>query len=114
MPDVVNPQIISAVTETNKALMAPLPELPTRVVKTQVSQAVGLAIADASEYLRNITSLSTAVTGVALRKMLEDMSQVPQATAALTAATTAVSSATANLEAIGLSAKAVLDAWPSD
>jgi hypothetical protein len=113
MPE-VNSQVLSSITATSKAVMDPLPTLPVAIVKAQVTQAMGLAIADASDYVRNITSLSTAVTGVALRKMLEDMAQVPQASAALLAATEAVQSATKNLQSMGESAKAVLEAWPDD
>lgn len=113
MPDVVNPQIIDAVQQAQNFVIDANPQFATRVVQSNVTHAVGLAVADATDYVRNITALSTAITGVALRKMLEGVENVPQATAALTAAMTAVESATKNLESVGNAAGAVLGAWPS-
>jgi L-fucose mutarotase/ribose pyranase (RbsD/FucU family) len=113
MPDTVNPQIIDAVQQTQQLVIDANPKFATRVVQSNVTHAVGLAIADATDYVRNVTALSTAITGVALRKMLEDVSNVPQATAALTAAISAVEGATKNLESVGRAAASVLTAWPS-
>lgn len=114
MPDVVNPQIIDAVQQAQQFVIDANPGFATRVVQSNVTHAVGLAIADATDYVRNVTALSTAITGVALRKMLESVENVPQATAALTAAMAAVESATKNLESVGNAANSVLSAWPAD
>jgi len=108
MPDVVNPQIIDAVQQTQKFVIEANPQLAAQVVQSNVTNAVGLAIVDATDYVRNLTALSTAVTGVALRKILEDVANVPQATAALTAAMAAVDNATKNLESVGQAASQVL------
>lgn len=113
MPDVVNAQVIDAVTQAQKFVIQDNPHLAYQIVQNNVTHAVGLAIVDATDYVRNVTALSTAVTGVALRKMLEDVANVPQATAALTAAMTAVENATKNLESIGQAASQVLGAWPN-
>ncbi|MCA9656579.1 MAG: hypothetical protein KC501_42135 [Myxococcales bacterium] len=113
MPDVVNPQVIDAVRQTQQFVIDANPQFASRVVQSNVTHAVGLAIADATDYVRNVTALSTAITGVALRKMLESVENVPQATAALTAAMTAVENATKNLQSVGTAAGAVLGAWPA-
>jgi putative effector of murein hydrolase len=113
MADTVNSQIIDAVQQTNQLVVEANPKFAQKVVQSNVTHAVGLAIADATDYVRNVTALSTAITGVALRKMLEDVSNVPQAQAALTAAMSAVDSATKNLESVGKAAASVLSAWPS-
>ncbi len=113
MPDSVNPQILDAVQQTQQLVVDANPKFASRVVQSNVTHAVGLAITDATDYVRNVTALSTAITGVALRKMLEDVSNVPQATAALTAAISAVDGATKNLESVGKAAASVLSAWPN-
>lgn len=113
MPNVVNPQIIDALQQTQHFVIDANPKLASQIELSNVTHAVGLAIVDATDYVRNLTALSTAVTGVALRKILEGVENVPQATAAITAAMTAVQSATANLEAVGKAASSVLTAWPS-
>lgn len=112
MPNIVNQQVVESVQQVQKFVIDANPELATQVVQSNVTHAVGLAIVDATDYVRNLTALSTAVTGVALRKMLEDVANVPQATAAVTAAMAAVESATKNLESVGQAANKVLDAWP--
>ncbi|MCH9681858.1 MAG: hypothetical protein K0V04_10525 [Deltaproteobacteria bacterium] len=112
MPQTVNPQIIDSVQQTQQLVIKANPQLASQVVESHVTQSVGLAIADATDYMRNVTALSTAITGVALRKMLEDVSNVPQAQAALTASIAAVTSATSNLESVGKAAAQVLSAWP--
>jgi len=113
MPNVVNPQIIDALQQTQHFVIDANPKLANQIELSNVTHAVGLAIVDATDYVRNLTALSTAVTGVALRKILEGVENVPQATAAITAAMTAVQTATANLEAVGKAASAVLADWPS-
>ncbi|MEM9455040.1 MAG: hypothetical protein AAGF11_12740 [Myxococcota bacterium] len=113
MPDVVNAQVIDAVEQAQKFVIDANPNFAGRVVQSNVTHAVGLAITDATDYVRNLTALSTAITGVALRKMLEDVSNVPQASAALTAAMSAVENATKNLESVGKAAGQVLSVWPA-
>ncbi|MEX1366324.1 MAG: hypothetical protein AB1Z98_24580 [Nannocystaceae bacterium] len=113
MADVVNPQIINAVQQAQSFVIEANPKLAEQIELSNVTHAVGLAIVDATDYLRNLTALSTAVTGVALRKMLEGVENVPQATAAITAAAASVTAATANLQSVGEAAAAVLGEWPS-
>ena len=114
MSDVVNPQVMDAVTQAQQFVITNTATgYANQVVQSNVTHSVGLAIVDATDYVRNVTAVSTAITGVALRKMLEDVSNVPQATAALTAAMSAVENATKNLESVGKAAGQVLSAWPA-
>ena len=111
MPDVVNPQIVSSLEATQGFVLSPSAPVSFEMVKAQVTQSLGLAVTDATEYMRNINAISTATAGVAFRMMLSPDGDPAKATAALTAANKAVADATKNLTDVGAGITSVLGGW---
>ena len=111
MPDVVNPQIVSSIETTAGFVLEPAVPVAFEIVKAQVTQSLGLAVTDATEYMRNVNALATATAGVAFRMMLSPDGDPAKATAALVAANKAVGDATKNLNDIGGAITAVFGAW---
>ncbi|MDD9945029.1 MAG: hypothetical protein OXU20_28560 [Myxococcales bacterium] len=105
MPDSTDLQATESIVDGVAAFPAPL-------VKSQVAQAMGLAVSDASAFMRNVSSITTAVAGVAFRQMLSDVTQAPQAQAAIQESMKAVTTATNNLRSVGEAAAQVLKDWP--
>jgi hypothetical protein len=113
MPNIVNPQIIDSVEKTQKFVIDPAKVIAIDIVRAQVTQSLGLAIADATDYLRNISAISSAATGVAFTKLLGNPSD-PTAMDALKQANTAVENAAKNLSNVGDAVGKVLAMWPSE
>ncbi|EDM74519.1 hypothetical protein PPSIR1_06511 [Plesiocystis pacifica SIR-1] len=112
MPTTVNPQVVDAVTTTQGLVFGKAEALSLELVRAQVTQSLGLAITDATDYMRNMSAISSAAAGVAFKKLLEDPTDAGAA-AVLTQANTAVQNATANLTQVGTAVASVLEAWPS-
>jgi hypothetical protein len=112
MPNIVNPQVIDAVERTQTLVMVPAKAISLDIVRAQVTQSLGLAIADATDYLRNMSAISSAATGVAFTKLLGNPAD-PNAIVALEQANTAVENAAKNLSAVGDAVGKVLAVWPS-
>ncbi|MFV8754984.1 hypothetical protein ACNOYE_30920 [Nannocystaceae bacterium ST9] len=113
MPSIVNPQIIDSVEKTQTLVITPSKGITIDIVRAQVTQSLGLAISDATEYLRNMSAISSAATGVAFTKLLGNPSD-PNAIVALEQANTAVENAAKNLSAVGDAVGKVLAIWPSE
>ncbi|MCA9684523.1 MAG: hypothetical protein KC431_31040 [Myxococcales bacterium] len=111
MPDVVNPQIVSSIKTTAGFVLEPSVPVAMEIVKAQVTQSLGLAVTDATEYMRNINAISVAAAGVAFRQLLSPDGDTAKATAALVAANKAVSDATKNLSEVGSAVTTVLGGW---
>ncbi len=108
----VNPQILDAVTQTNKNVLQGARAAGSGIAYQHVAQSAAIAIQDAVEYLRNIAAVSTATTGVAMGMLLAE--QRPQcANAALEAAQTAMKNASALFAEVGANAANVLKNFPS-
>ena len=114
MPDVVNPQIVSSIETTQGFVLTPEAPVAFEMVKAQVTQSLGLAVTDATEYMRNINAISTATAGVAFRMLLSPDGDPAKATAALTAANKAVADATKNLTEVGTAIKSMFGAWAGE
>jgi hypothetical protein len=118
IPTTVNPQIIDTINQSQLAAMSP------QVVKTSgagkayqsVAQSAAIAVQDAADGLRNMTTLSTTATGVALAQMLAapaaGMSTSPYE-AAVGKAHEVMTNAAADFQAVGLSAAQILKGFPS-
>ena len=81
------------------------------VAYQKVTQATAFAIQDATDYLRNVETISTAAQGVALTKLLAE--QNPFYLTVLTAEQEAVVAAQANFTAVGAAATTVTTTYPS-
>jgi hypothetical protein len=110
----VNAQIIDALRQTRNAVRIDAGDT-SKVVDAGVgyqkaSQAAAFAVQDAADYLRNVMTIASTAEGMALKLMIETKN--PFYSTVLTAAQGAVSSAAANLEAVGKSATAVATTFP--
>lgn len=110
----VNSQILDAVRQTRNAVRIDAGDtskvLDAGVGYQKASQAAALAVQDATDYLRNVMTIASTAEGMALKLMIE--TKDPFYSTVLTEAQTAVSSAAANLEAVGKSATAVATSFP--
>lgn len=113
MPTVVNAQIVSSL-QTTRDMVLGEKSFAVDLVRSQVTQALGLAVTDATDYMRNITAICTAATGVAFRMILSgDPTKIAPATQAITTASEAVTNAALNLTKVGESVASVLQKWPA-
>lgn len=113
MPTVVNAQIVSSL-QTTRDMVIGEKSFAVDLVRSQVTQALGLAVTDATEYMRNVTAICTAATGVAFRMILSgDPTKLTAATTAITQATAVVTSAADNLTKVGTAVAGVLQKWPA-
>ncbi|WP_420402834.1 RebB family R body protein [Nisaea sp.] len=109
----VNSQILDAVTQSNGAVLGAAGSNGSAIAYQKVAQAAAFAVQDSTDYLRNIMAMSSAATGVALKKMVENPATAAQYTPVLTAAQTAVTEAQKNFSAVGSAAGTVVDGFPS-
>lgn len=113
MPSAVNPQIISSLQTTREMVLGEH-GFAADLVRSQVTQALGLAVADATDYMRNMAAICTAATGVAFRMILSgDAAKIPAATTAIEKANEVIANAAKNLATVGESVSGVLQKWPS-
>lgn len=66
----LNPQIVQAVGTTNHAVLNGAGPGANGIAYQKVAQAAAYAVQDSTDYMRNIMSMASATTGVALQKML--------------------------------------------
>jgi hypothetical protein len=109
-----NSQMIDTINATQAATMSPQVVLTSGAGKAyqSVAQSSAIAIQDATDMLRNISTIATTASGVAIAQMLATPPN-PGAAEALTAAQTMMTSATAEYAAIGAAAAAILQEFPS-
>ncbi|MHB8285715.1 MAG: hypothetical protein ACYDD1_13685, partial [Caulobacteraceae bacterium] len=112
-PTTVNGQIVEAITQVQKATMAPQVVLTSGAGKAyqSVAQSSAIAVQDATDALRNVSTIATTAIGVAMAQLLAT-GDVKYGTA-LTQAQNLMTSATADYTAIGAAAAAVLASFPS-
>jgi hypothetical protein len=113
MPDTVNAQIIEVVNTAQKATM------DFQVVKTSgagkayqsVAQSAAIAVQDATDALRNISTIATTTAGVAMAQYLatkdKDYLQALQESQQM------MTAATAEFGAVGAAATAILTNFPN-
>jgi hypothetical protein len=109
---VVNPQVIDIINQAQKAAMAPQVVLTSGAGKAyqSVAQSTAIAIQDATDALRNISTIATTATGVVVAQMLigDDKNA-----AMLTQIQSIMENATKDYASIGSAAGNILKAFPS-
>jgi len=110
----VNAQLIDVINNTQMATMGPQVVLTSGAGKAyqSVAQSTAIAVQDATDALRNISTIATTASGVAMAQMLATPPN-PNASVALTQAQAMVKSATDDYTAIGLAAANILKEFPS-
>src|ERR1043166_5668573 len=113
-PATVNAQLIDVINQTHAATMAPQVVLTRGAGKDyqSVAQSTAIAVQDATDMLRNISTIATTASGVAIAQMLATPPN-PGAAEALTAAQPLLAGATTKFPAIGSAAAAILNEFPS-
>jgi hypothetical protein len=109
----VNSQILDAVKQSNSTVLGSAGNNGAAIAYQKVAQAASFAVQDSTDYLRNIMAMSSAATGVALKKMVENPATAAQYTPVLTAAQDAVTAAQENFAAVGSAAGTVVSGFPS-
>jgi hypothetical protein len=122
-PIEVNGQIVDAVKTSTGAVMGSFKAYPDKEVSPvhgtstvyantiaypKVSQAAALAVQDATDYLRNMMTMSSTAQGVILKLMVENEAKAPLYIPILQQVQAAVTASQKNLEAVGSSAAAVM------
>lgn len=112
-PTTVDPQVIDAINQVQRATMDPQVVLTSGAGKAyqMVAQACAIAVQDAADALRNINTIAATAAGVAMAQYLETGN--PQYVAVLTETQKLLTDANANFAATGEAAAAVLKSFPS-
>ncbi|MEJ2692696.1 MAG: hypothetical protein P8166_06440 [Candidatus Thiodiazotropha sp.] len=118
-PNEVNGQIIDAVKTSTGAVPDKAVSTPhgtstvyaNTIAYPKVSQAAAFAVQDATDYLRNIMTMSTTAQGVIFKLMVEDEAKAPLYIPILEQVQAAVTASQENLQAVGKSAAAVLSGF---
>ncbi len=103
----LNPQIVQAVGTTNHAVRNGAGPGANGIAYQKVAQAAAYAVQDSTDYMRNIMSMASATTGVALQKMLVEKKTDPYADI-IKAATQAVTDAQQTFTNVGTAASGVV------
>jgi UDP-N-acetylmuramoylalanine-D-glutamate ligase len=109
---VVNSQVIDIINQAQKATMDPQVVLTSGAGKAyqSVAQSTAIAIQDATDALRNISTIATTATGVVVAQMLVgDDKNAPL----LSDIQNIMQSATKDYVAIGQAAAGILSQFPS-
>jgi hypothetical protein len=109
---VVNPQVIDIINQAQKATMSPQVVLTSGAGKAyqSVAQSTAIAIQDATDALRNISTIATTATGVVVAQLLAgDEKNSPM----LQQIQSIMASATQDYVAIGQAATQILKEFPS-
>lgn len=116
-PTTVNSQIVDSINQTQLATMSP------QVVKTSgagkayqsVAQSAAIAIQDATDNLRNVSTLATTAAGVAIAQMLvaKDAKSQELYANVLDQSKKLVSNSTQDLATIGTAMATLMKEFPS-
>lgn len=109
----VNAQILDAVNQTTSIVMDSAVNQGTATAYQKVAQATSYAIQDATDYSRNIENIAMTAQGIIIAKMIEDESTIPVYSLVLVTLQEMVAAASANLAAVGTSATAVTNGFPT-
>jgi hypothetical protein len=114
MATTVDAEIIDIINQAQLAAMSPQVVLTSGAGKAYqaVAQSAAIAIQDAADALRNISTVAATAQGAAIAQMLATPPN-PAAADALNAAQAMMTSAVANYTAIGTAAAAILKEFPS-
>ncbi|WP_404421289.1 hypothetical protein [Thalassospira australica] len=108
----LNPQIVQAVGTTNHAVLNGAGPGANGIAYQKVAQAAAYAVQDSTDYMRNIMSMASATTGVALQKMLVEKTTDPYADI-IKAATQAVTDAQQTFTSVGTASSSVVKDFDS-
>ncbi|OAZ09160.1 hypothetical protein TH4_14985 [Thalassospira tepidiphila MCCC 1A03514] len=104
--------MVQAVGTTNHAVLNGAIPGANGVAYQKVAQAAAYAVQDSTDYLRNIMSMASATTGVAMQQMLATK-EVDPYSKIIKAATDAVSDAQTTFSKVGTSASSVVKDFDS-
>lgn len=114
----VNPQIIDAVKQTQEFILGTKVQsgdevsFAATIAYQKVTQAAAFSVQDATDYLRNIMSISSTAQGVVLKLMIEHKEEAPLYAPIIAEAQAAVTAAQANLAAVGTTASDIVSSFP--
>jgi hypothetical protein len=113
MPTTVDAQIIDVINQVQAATMAPQVVLTSGAGKAyqSVAQSAAIAVQDAADALRNVSTIATTAAGVAMAQLLATGD--PKYMQALTEAQALMKSATQDFAQVGAAASTVLKNFPS-
>jgi hypothetical protein len=112
-PTKVNAQVIDVINQVQLATMSPQVVLTSGAGKAyqSVAQSTAIAVQDATDALRNISTIATTAMGVAMAQFLATGD--PKYATALDKAQEMVQGATTDYAKIGSAAAAVLKGFPA-
>lgn len=109
----VNPQVIDAINQSQTAAMGAQVVLTSGAGKAyqSVAQSTAIAIQDATDALRNISTITTTAAGVVIAQML--VNPASPTSALLPTLQKVMESATKDYIAIGAAATEIVNEYPS-
>ncbi|KAA0679030.1 hypothetical protein [Roseomonas genomospecies 6] len=112
-PTKVNAQIIDVINQTQTATMSQQVITASGAGKAYqaVAQSTAMAVQDATDTLRNVSTIATTAIGVAMAQLLATGD--PKYVTALTQAQGMMTSAASDFSSIGTAASTVLKSFPS-
>lgn len=112
-PTTVNAQVVDVINQVQMATMQPQVVLTSGAGKAyqSVAQSSAIAVQDAADALRNITTIATTAAGVAMAQYLA--TKDPKYKDVLAEAQQMMKSATDDFSAVGQAAATVLTNFPS-
>jgi hypothetical protein len=112
-PSKVNAQIVDVINQVQLATMAPQVVLTSGAGKAYqaVAQATAIAVVDATDALRNISTIATTAVGVAMAQYLATGD--PKYATVMQTAQSMMKEAAADYATIGTTSAAVLKGFPS-
>lgn len=112
-PTAVNPQVIDAINQTQRAVLEPQVVLTSGAGKAyqSVAQSAAIAVQDATDALRNATTVANTATAAATAQFLATGDA--RYLEALPSIAAMVDKAVADYKAIGEAAASVLKSFPS-
>jgi hypothetical protein len=112
-PTKVNAQVIDVINQAQLATMSPQVVLTSGAGKAyqSVAQSTAIAVQDATDALRNISTIATTAMGVAMAQFLATGD--PKYATAITQAQGLVQGATEDYAKLGTAAAAVLKGFPA-
>ena len=114
-PVTVNAQVIDIINQAQTATMSHQVVLTSGAGKAyqSVAQSSAIAIQDATDALRNITTMATSAAGIAIAQMLANPATASLYKDVLTEAQTIMTNAAADYSTIGTAAAAILQEFPA-
>jgi hypothetical protein len=112
-PETVNAQVVDVINKVQMATMQPQVVLTSGAGKAyqSVAQSSAIAVQDAADALRNISTIATTAAGVAMAQYLA--TKDPQYKEVLDEAQQMMKAATEDFSSIGTAAATVLRQFPS-